>query len=84
MRVCQGKACRKRGSAGLMAALQESGACADSMAACKCLDKCKAGPNVSVRAPGAPRALLTGVRPEMVPSIMQGSAQKQPAEQRAR
>lgn len=31
-----------------MTALEESGARADSMVACKCLDKCKLGPNVEV------------------------------------
>ena len=66
MRVCQGKACRKRGSAGLMAALQESGACADSMAACKCLDKCKLGPNVEVVVNGSKQVVQVAV-PELVP-----------------
>ncbi|CAK0757602.1 hypothetical protein CVIRNUC_002554 [Coccomyxa viridis] len=46
--VCQGKTCLKRGSNVLMAELQSAGATAASVTACKCLDKCKLGPNVEV------------------------------------
>lgn len=53
MRVCTGKACAKRGSAVLLAALQECGTGAASTTACKCLDKCKTGPNVEVLIDGS-------------------------------
>ena len=49
-----------------MAALQESGACADSMVACKCLDKCKLGPNVEVVVNGSKQVLQVAV-PELMP-----------------
>ena len=52
VRVCQGKTCLKRGSNVLMAELQNSGATAASVTACKCLDKCKLGPNVEVEVDG--------------------------------
>ena len=50
--VCQGKTCLKRGSNVLMAELQSAGATAASVTACKCLDKCKLGPNVEVEIDG--------------------------------
>ena len=66
VRVCQGKACQKKGSAELMTALQESGACADSMVACKCLDKCKLGPNVEVVVNGS-KQIVQVAAPELLP-----------------
>ncbi|CAL5227233.1 g10157 [Coccomyxa viridis] len=67
VRVCQGKACQKKGSVGLMTALQESGAsCADSMVACKCLDKCKLGPNVAVTVNGSKQVVQVAA-PELLP-----------------
>ncbi len=66
VRVCQGKACKKKGSAGLMTALQESGApCADNMVACKCLDKCKLGPNVEVTVNGSKQVVQVAA-PELL------------------
>ena len=50
--VCQGKTCLKRGSNVLMAELQSAGATAASVTACKCLDKCKLGPNLEVEVSG--------------------------------
>lgn len=67
VRVCQGKACSKHGSAGLMASLQEAGAPALSVTACKCLDKCKLGPNVEVVADGS-KQVVQVTRPELVPA----------------
>ena len=64
--VCDGKACRKKGSAGLMAALQESGVCGDSIVACKCLDKCKLGPNVEVVVNNSKQVVQVAV-PELLP-----------------
>ena len=52
VKVCQGKTCLQRGSNVLMAELQGSGASAASVAACKCLDRCKLGPNVEVEVDG--------------------------------
>ena len=75
--VCQGKACLKRGSAQLLeAAQQEAAAYGDAVqvVSCKCLDKCKAGPNVAARPPTGKRVTLTGVRPDMLPSIIKRSA----------
>ena len=67
MRVCQGKACSKHGSAGLMALLQEAGVPALSVTACKCLDKCKLGPNVEVVADGSKQVVQVTSR-ELVPA----------------
>lgn len=75
--VCQGKACLKRGSAVLLeAATQQAAAYGKQLEVvpCKCLDKCKEGPNVAVRAPGGQRVIVTGVRSEMLPSLLRRSA----------
>jgi hypothetical protein len=51
--VCQGKACRKRGSDRVMAALEHSTGDVDSveLRGCKCLGQCKRGPAVKVEMP---------------------------------
>ena len=73
--VCQGKACAKRGAVELLeAARREAEAHGGDVvvAPCKCLDQCKKGPNVSVRAAGGGSAvILNGVPVERLPSIMQ-------------
>ncbi|EIE26556.1 hypothetical protein COCSUDRAFT_64551 [Coccomyxa subellipsoidea C-169] len=46
--VCQGKACSKRGSAQLMEELSMHAEEGVEVMPCKCLDKCKAGPNLEV------------------------------------
>ena len=71
--VCQGKTCAKRGARELLeAARREAEAHGDCVvvSSCKCLDQCKKGPNVSVRAPGGRPVVLNGVKPAMLPSIM--------------
>ena len=71
--VCQGKTCANRGARELLeAARREADAHGGHVivAPCKCLDQCKKGPNISVRAPGARSVVLNGVKPAMVPSVM--------------
>ncbi len=71
--VCQGKTCSKRGAGELLeAARREAEGSGEHIAVspCKCLDQCKKGPNVSVRAPGSRSVILNGVKPAMLPSIM--------------
>jgi len=65
VRACQGKACVKKGSAGLMAALQDSGLSPTSVTACKCLDKCKLGPNVEVVVNGSKQIVQVAI-PELM------------------
>ena len=47
VRVCQGKACMKRGSAQLLEDMR-SHAEGVQLMPCKCLDTCKTGPNIEV------------------------------------
>jgi len=72
--VCQGKACVKRGARELLEAARQAAEVHSgdiAVTSCKCLDQCKKGPNVSVRAPGGGRAVtLNGVHSEMLLSIM--------------
>ncbi|CAL8466865.1 g6401 [Coccomyxa elongata] len=48
VRVCQGKACVKRGSAQLLADMSTHVEEGIELVPCKCLDKCKSGPNIEV------------------------------------
>lgn len=48
VKVCQGKACSKRGSAHLLMDLQALPQNRVELMPCKCLDKCKTAPNVMV------------------------------------
>ena len=70
--ICQGKACMKRGAAALLEVAQTEGGMGVrvEVATCKCLNKCKEGPTVSLRASGQKPVVLTGVSSEMLPSIL--------------
>ncbi|KAL4539585.1 hypothetical protein Ndes2437B_g02050 [Nannochloris sp. 'desiccata'] len=61
--VCQGKACRKRGSDRVMAALQHSTGNVDSvqLTGCKCLGQCKKGPAVKVEMPSGQKIVYVNV-----------------------
>lgn len=48
VRVCQGKACVKRGSAQLLEDMSPHAEEGIELMPCKCLDKCKSGPNIEV------------------------------------
>ncbi|BDA40843.1 hypothetical protein COCOBI_01-4970 [Coccomyxa sp. Obi] len=48
VRVCQGKACIRRGSAQLLEELSSHAEKGVELMPCKCLDKCKTGPNIEV------------------------------------
>ena len=72
VQVCTGKACRKKGSEAMLAALQAQ---ADSqpglsVVSCKCLDKCKAGPNVQLLESAQLPRMLSGVRPLQYADIL--------------
>ena len=80
--VCQGKTCSKRGARELLeAARREAEAHGGHVAvsSCKCLDQCKKGPNISVRAPGGRPVILNGVKPAMLPSVMHRILAEAPA-----
>ena len=64
--VCQGKACMKRGAAAVLAGLEEAlgGDAGVAVGACKCLDQCKKGPNLRVRAAGEQPVIAVGMPPE--------------------
>jgi (2Fe-2S) ferredoxin len=61
--VCQGKACRKRGSDRVMAALEHStGDVANvELKGCKCLGQCKRGPAVKVEMPTGQKVVYVNV-----------------------
>lgn len=61
--VCQGKACRKRGSDRVMAALQHSTGDVDNvqLTGCKCLGQCKRGPAVKVEMPTGQKIVYVNV-----------------------
>lgn len=48
VRVCQGKACIKRGSAQLLEEMSSHTEKGVELMPCKCLDTCKTGPNIEV------------------------------------
>lgn len=48
VRVCQGKACVKRGSTQLLEELSSQAESGVELMPCKCLDTCKTGPNIEV------------------------------------
>ena len=48
VKVCQGKACSKRGGAKLLEELSMHAEQGVEVMPCKCLDKCKSGPNLEV------------------------------------
>ena len=57
--VCQGKHCQKRGSATVLAALQQVvGGPAVAVAGCKCLKQCERGPAVRVQSAKANRTVV--------------------------
>lgn len=58
IRVCQGKACLKRGSANLLGELSMHAEKVVEVMPCKCLDKCKSGPNLEVSV-GAEKRIVT-------------------------
>ena len=65
VQVCTGKACRKRGSEAMLAALQAQAETQPgvSVTSCKCLDQCKAAPNVQLSDVGRAAQLMTSVQP---------------------
>ena len=72
--VCTGKSCRKKGSEAVLAELQQqaAGDPSISVTSCKCLDKCKLGPNVRMpgSSAGAKKQVLSGVGPMHFPDIL--------------
>ena len=72
VQVCTGKACRKKGSEAMLAALQVQAKSQPgvSVVACKCLDKCKAGPNVQLSEAAQIPHILSGVRPLQYADIL--------------
>jgi hypothetical protein len=61
--VCQGKACKKRGSDRVVAALQHSIGDVDGvqLTGCKCLGQCKRGPAVKVEMPTGQKIVYVNV-----------------------
>lgn len=61
--VCQGKACQKRGSGRVLAALNEitAGVAGVEVSTCKCLGQCKRAPAVQVDMPTGEQIVYVGV-----------------------
>ncbi|ERN02032.1 hypothetical protein AMTRI_Chr02g223970 [Amborella trichopoda] len=74
IQVCMGGKCKKSGAAELMEAFQRSLGSQGSVVGCKCMGKCKDGPNVRVSSnngeEGVLKALCIGVGLEDVGSIV--------------
>lgn len=71
LKVCMGKSCKKRGSVGLLAAAQSAAVGTDvDVQPCKCLDKCKMGPNVQLKSEGSKKQIKTGVQVWDLPELV--------------
>jgi hypothetical protein len=64
--VCQGKTCSKKGSAQVLEELKSALGGVVDVSPCKCLDKCKLGPNIQIEDQGRKHVLQVANAPKRV------------------